>query len=262
MKFIASTGSLPMGLIRALLASGFEIQTWDRTRKPVFDLFAEHRFDYVVVKANEIDRALLKCLDGNPRVNLIEVGVCNEAPTHPAKKLTILSNGQGTREGYSPTIWNMPAADAVLYANAKPSQDLLCDFGFVGDALGPVERINELCLDLSKSTKIFGWGWSVAQCLGTLPEPMIPSLYASALASPCIPGDTDRPLNILVAGGYPLFANGFENMPASLPERGRKIKAMKSAILAQHTYFDRAIELCANLGLAADAILKAKEKYV
>jgi spore maturation protein CgeB len=146
--------------------------------------------------------------------------------------------------------------------------------------------------------KVFGTSqWPVANYLGALDAPDERDLYASARV--CLnvsePHSTDlgwdvieRPFKVLAAGGAcvsdyveeaaDLFAPtelAMERTTGAFAERVRYLvrhpeaaaqlaAAGRKKVLARHTYFDRAADLLAYLGLSAEAerVMAAKDRFV
>lgn len=207
----------------------------------------------------------------------------------------------GWKELGIPYLGLLNAADLFGYFQGKPQADLECDLAFVGGYWGyKATNINRFLLPLCHPSqmlniKIFGnQKWPVAQYLGGIEDREVPNLFASAKLCPNVsePHSTDlgwdiieRPFKVLASGGvcisdyveeardiftedelpmaetpegYKQWVHHLLRDPDDAGAIGRKGQAK---VLAEHTYFDRVVNLLDGLGMSREAhVVEAKKR--
>jgi hypothetical protein len=253
------------GLITALsVLPGMNIILWDKTRKPTFDMFEEQKPDYVILTREDIQKdTILAINEFKPAVIIYGV----EAPDSIKQYVKlVLVNDIVPKVIFNNIDHNKmilhKAADTFRFPPGTFDAQYETDIGYLSLSPNP-KMVNVLSRDLFMyKLKILGdVSYPTPAYLGVIQ----PGKIASFLASTKIYLDSDTDLLLECAAhktfvlsnvANPLFPHYnntkelFSLLNDFLPnERARRniTKKAHKAVISEHTYLDRVMELGAAL---------------
>jgi hypothetical protein len=274
------------GWCDALNAIGHKTMGFYPFDKPPFRVFDEHKPEVFFCGADEITKAIYKCIQNNPK---LAVGVWVN-PEDDENLIAELVNEQRRLVVFAQTTpkfleyfakWTErfkvvavpPGCESIQAGKFENALNCKASYvGFYSDV--KLAQINKYILPLCEKykTKIFGYGnWPVVQHLGFIPNELLPALYTSSHVSVCL-AKNDSPyyidesvFRVLSGGGCPAvehtdaaqdlfgihakYFNTFEGLCSIINNNATRFDSLKS-FLEENSYRERVIKALTALDIA------------